>query len=36
MTSEVDELRRCLQEADQLWMECKEDCIRFPERPNTE
>lgn len=34
LTSEMDELRRRLQEAEHSWMQCKEDCIRFTERLN--
>ncbi|KAL9953421.1 hypothetical protein ACROYT_G040840 [Oculina patagonica] len=34
LTSEMEGLRRRLQEAERCWMECKEDCIRLTERLN--
>ena len=34
LTSEMEGLRRRLQEAEHCWMECKEDCIRLTERLN--
>ncbi|KAM7443717.1 centrosome cycle [Porites harrisoni] len=34
LKSEMDTLRRRLQEAEKGWMESKEDCIRFTERLN--